>query len=359
MAIDTLSDIDSARAEAFGARAFGILNDGLLAVGLSIGHQTGLFDTLATLPPATSDEIAAAAKLDERYVREWLAAMTVGRIVEYDPSTRRYALPAEHAASLTRAAGPANLASTAQFLAMLAEVEGDIVGCFRTGGGLGYERYQRFAQLMREDSANVFDAALVDAVLPLADGLIEGLQAGAELADVACGAGHAVNLLARAFPNSRFTGFEVSREALGIGTAEAAAWNLSNVRFEERDVARLDVESKFDAITAFDAIHDQAHPRRVLAAIYRALKPDGVFVMADIAASSRLEENLDLPLAPFGYSVSYLHCMSVSLAHGGEGLGTMWGTQQALELLAEAGFSNVAVKQVEGDLFNNYYISRK
>jgi 2-polyprenyl-3-methyl-5-hydroxy-6-metoxy-1,4-benzoquinol methylase len=292
MAVETESTIDTARAEEFGARAFGVLNDAFLALGLSIGHQTGLFDELSAMPPATSDEIAAAAKLNPRYVREWLGAMTVGRIVEYDPATRHYRLPAEHAAALTRAAGPASLAGTAQLVALLAQVEGEIVRCFHTGGGLGYERYRRFAELMREDSANVFDAALVDRILPLADGLVDKLRAGAELADIGCGGGHAINVMARAFPNSRFTGFDVSREALALGIAEAAEWGLSNVRFEERDVAHLDLASKFDAIMAFDAIHDQAFPRQVLAEVYRVLKPRGVFVMADIAASSRLEENL-------------------------------------------------------------------
>src|SRR5262245_33533383 len=105
MAVDT-AVLDQQRVEAFAGRAFGLMQSASLALGLSVGHQTGLFDVLASLPPSSSAQIASAAGLNERYVREWLAAMTVGRIVEYDPGTRRYSLPSEHAASLTRAAGP-------------------------------------------------------------------------------------------------------------------------------------------------------------------------------------------------------------------------------------------------------------
>ncbi len=358
MAIATAA-ADIARTEAFAERTLGILNDAFLALGLSVGHQTNLFDVLGSLPPSTSGEIAAAANLNERYVREWLGAMTVGRIVEYDPASRRYVLPPEHAASLARAAGPANIAGQAQFVALLAQVEDDVVRCFRHGGGVSYERYGRFARLMRDESATVYDAALIDAILPLVDGLTERLRLGVDLADIGCGAGHAINLMARAFPNSRFTGFDFLEEGLAIGRAEAAEWGLRNVRFEQQDVSQLTVNAAFDAITAFDAIHDQAQPRQVLARIHRALKPGGVFLMADVASSSRLEENLDLPFAPFGYSVSYLHCMSVSLAQGGEGLGTMWGQQQALELLAEAGFTATTVTRVDGDWFNNYFIAPK
>jgi 2-polyprenyl-3-methyl-5-hydroxy-6-metoxy-1,4-benzoquinol methylase len=135
--------------------------------------------------------------------------------------------------------------------------------------------------------------------------------------------------------------------------------HLSNANFEVQDVARLNEENRFDFITAFDAIHDQAHPDNVLANISRALRPDGTFPMVDIAAASDLHENMDLPLGPMLYTVSCMHCMTVSLALGGMGLGTVWGEQLARNMLAEAGFTNVDVKQVEGDIFNNYFIATK
>jgi len=116
---------------------------------------------------------------------------------------------------------------------------------------------------------------------------------------------------------------------------------------------------RFDFITAFDAIHDQAKPRTVLAGIAAALRPGGTFLMVDDRASSHLHENLDHPLGPFLYGVSTMHCMTVSLAQGGEGLGTVWGEHKARELLAEAGFVGVAVYTQPGDIANNYYVARQ
>lgn len=176
--------------------------------------------------------------------------------------------------------------------------------------------------------------------------------------DVGCGRGHAINLMAQAFPNSQFLGLDFSQEGIATGQAEAARLGLSNAHFAVQDVALLDSHRQYDLITAFDAIHDQAHPASVLQGIATALHPNGVFLMVDIAASSKVGENLDHMLGPFLYTVSCMHCMTVSLAYGGEGLGTMWGEQKARQMLADAGFTEVMVQQVPGDLFNNYFIAR-
>ncbi|SPM31990.1 class I SAM-dependent methyltransferase [Mycobacterium terramassiliense] len=333
-----------------------------LTILLSIGHQTGLLDTMAGLPPATSAQIAEAAGLNERYVREWLAGMTTGHVVDYDAGAGTYSLPAHRAGVLTRAAGPDNLALVALFLPQLGEVEQKIVGCFREGGGLPYSEFPRFHSLMAEQSAAVFDIALVDVVLPLVDGLPERLRAGADVADFGCGSGHAINVMAQAFPASRFTGIDFSDEAVAAGVAEAARLGLTNATFESHNLAELDAASKkeaYDVITVFDAIHDQAHPARVLENIYRALRPGGVFLMADIKASSRLEENVGIPMSTYLYTVSLMHCMTVSLALDGAGLGTAWGTQLATSMLGDAGFDDVRVAEIDSDPINNYYIARK
>jgi ubiquinone/menaquinone biosynthesis C-methylase UbiE len=188
---------------------------------------------------------------------------------------------------------------------------------------------------------------------------VDRLRDGIDVADVGCGAGHAINVMAREFPNSRFTGYDFSDEGVAIGRREAKEWGLTNATFEVKDVATLDGSKQFDLITVFDAIHDQAQPRRVLKGIYDALKPGGTFLCVDIRASSDLHENIEHPLAPFMYTVSTMHCMTVSLALGGEGLGTVWGEQKARELLNEAGFRDISVATVEGDIMNNYYIARK
>lgn len=345
--------------EQFAEEIVGTIDSASTAILLSIGHQTGLFDTMAALKPATSAEIADAAGLNERYVREWLGGMAAAQVVDFDPATATYVLPGERAAVLTRNAGPDNLARVAQFIALLGEVEQKIIGCFHNGGGLPYSEFPRFHKLMAEQSGEVFDAALIDVILPLVDGLPEQLHSGVDVADIGCGSGHAVNVMARAFPASRFTGIDFSDEGLAVGRAEADRLGLQNATFLAHDVAALDITEAFDVITAFDAIHDQAQPAEVLANIHRALRPGGVLLMVDIKASSNVEDNIGAPLATYKYTVSTMHCMSVSLALGGAGLGTVWGRQLAEKMLADAGFGDVTVSEIESDPFNNYYIARK
>ncbi len=349
---------DPAKVEAFAGRMLDVLNSASIAGLASIGHQAGLFDVMAAMPPSSSEQIARAADLDERYVREWLAGLVAGGIIDYDPATLTYALPPERAALLTRDAGPDNLAFFAQYIALFGTVEQKLLECFRHGGGLTYADYPRFQALQREETAAIYDASLLERTIPSIGGLAEQLTAGVEVADIGCGSGHALNLLARAFPKSSFTGYDISEEAIAAARAEADQWGLTNATFVIQDVARLDLAASYDFIMAFDAIHDQVVPRTVLANIRRALRPGGTFLMVDFNVSSNLEEQGGHPLAPSIYLASFFHCMTVSLAHGGEGLGAMWGQQKALEYLAEAGFGNVEIKEVEGDMLNAYYICR-
>jgi 2-polyprenyl-3-methyl-5-hydroxy-6-metoxy-1,4-benzoquinol methylase len=351
--------LDAARAEAFGERMLGALNDAALILLTSLGQRTALFDTMAGLPPSTSAQIADHAGLHERYVREWLGGMVVSGVVEYDADEGTYQLPAEHAAALTRAAGPNNMGAVAAYVPVLASVEDDIAKCFRTGGGVPYSSYPRLQEVMAEDTGAVFDSTLVEATLPLSPGLVDRLREGIDVADVGCGAGHAINVMAKGFPNSRFVGYDLSEDGIARAKREAQELGLQNARFEVKNLATLDEPGRYDLITAFDAIHDQAQPAKVLRAIAEALAPEGTFLMVDFAASSKLEDNVDHPLGPTLYMFSVLHCMTVSLAQDGAGLGTVWGEQKAVEMLSAAGFDKVDVKRIDGDPFNNYYVARR
>ncbi|WP_406098527.1 class I SAM-dependent methyltransferase [Streptomyces sp. NBC_01013] len=348
---------DAVKQEVFAGRMLQVVNDTCLGLMAGLGHQSGLFDTMATMAPATSAEIAQAAGLNERYVREWLGAMVVGGVVDYAPEERTYALPPEHAASLTRAAGPDNLARIAQDFGMMGEVEQQVLEAFRTGGGLPYSAYPRFQSLQAEESGEVFDLALVNGIVPLVPGLTERLRDGIEVLDIGTGHGHAVNVLARAFPASRFQGLDMSEEGIAAARAEAAALGLTNTAFDIGDCA--EVSGSYDLITAFDVIHDLARPERTLAAVAASLAQDGTFLMGDIAASSRLEDNIEHPLGPALYTFSVFYCMSVSLGEGGEGLGTVWGEQSARRMLGEAGFGRIDTQRVEGDILNVYYVARR
>lgn len=354
-----MSDLDMDKLGAFQQQLGGYMNAGAAVLMLSIGHQTGLFDTMAGLKPSTSGEIAKAADLNERYVREWLGAMVAAGVVDYKATTDAYSLPPEHAALTTRAAGPANLARMMQFIPLLATVEDQIIDKFHNGGGVPYTEYGSFHRIMSEVSGAQFDAGLVSHMLPLVPGMIDALETGATVADVGTGSGHAVNVMAAAFPNSTFVGYDFSEDAIAVGRAEAESMGLTNAQFAVQDAAEMDGSRQFDFVTTFDAVHDQARPREMVKGVHTILEDGGYWLCADICASSHVGENKDHPIGVFGYTVSCMHCMSVSLAYDGEGLGAMWGVHKAREIFTEAGFDEIEVNTIEIDPSNNYYVCRK
>lgn len=220
----SVAELDAVEQEAFAGRMIQMVNDACLGMMTGLGHESGLFDTMAGMPPATSEEIARAAGLNERYVREWLGAMVVGRVVDYEPEHGTYVLPPEHAASLTRAAGPDNLARIAQDLGMMGEVEQQVLEAFRTGSGVPYSAYPRFQALQAEETGEVYDLALVNAIVPLVPDLPERLRTGIDVLDIGCGQGHAVNVLAKAFPASRFHGLDMSEGASRRRAPRPPSW---------------------------------------------------------------------------------------------------------------------------------------
>jgi len=362
MSTPARADVDPVMAEAFAGRLLTALNNGALCLMISIGHRTGLFDVMSQLPPATSEEIAAKGGLNERYVREWLGAMVTGGVADIDSASNRYWLPAEHAAFLTRAAGADNMAVFGQYIAVMGNVEDDIVECFHKGGGVPYEKFPRFHEVMAEDSGQSVLSSLESHILPLAPGLTARLEQGIRVLDAGCGRGRILNRLAELYPDSRFVGMDLSTEAIGYARDEAAAKGLANVEFEAVDLSDFDdtgaIES-FDFVTTFDSVHDQARPLNLLKGIYRVLKPDGVYLMQDISGTSHVHKDIDHPIGTFLYSVSCMHCMTVSLAQGGEGLGAMWGEEKTIEYLQKAGFRSVDTHKLAHDIQNNWYVVMK
>jgi ubiquinone/menaquinone biosynthesis C-methylase UbiE len=353
---------DSARAEAFSGAMLTALNHGALCLMTSIGHRTGLFDAMSEGPPRTSGELAGIAGLNERYVREWLGAMVTARVVEVDADGVRFRLPPEHAAFLTRKAGAENLAVFSQYVAVLGGVEDDIVECFRRGGGVPYERFPRFHAVMAEDSGQSVLSALSTHVIPLVPGLADRLSRGVRVLDLGCGSGKIIAELAARYPKSEFLGYDLSGEAIASAREHVARRGLSNVRFAERDLSDFDVTAEAgsaDFVTTFDAVHDQARPLALLRGIQRVLADDGVYLMQDIKGSSHVEKNIEHPIGTFLYTVSCMHCMTVSLAQGGEGLGAMWGEEKTREYLALAGFGSVEKHELAHDIQNNWYVVRK
>jgi 2-polyprenyl-3-methyl-5-hydroxy-6-metoxy-1,4-benzoquinol methylase len=350
--------LDRAKVEQFAATVLGHYVGGAITYMIDLGHRTGLFDAAAQ-GPATSVELADRAGLQERYVREWASALAAGGVLTYDATDGRFTLPLEHAACLTDL-GP-NMAPVSLFQAHMGKTLGDVATAFRDGGGVPYSKFRpEFTDVMDGLSRRTFDGHLVDEIVPLAPGLPEQLTTGARVADVGCGTGHSTNVLAQAFPRSTFAGFDYAEEVVERARKEAAELGLRNVTFELADISRLRVEQAFDVAVSFDTIHDQANPAGAIASVYAALRPGGTYLFLEPYASSNLEDNIGNPMAPMVYAISTLHCMTVSLAEGGAGLGTACGEQKFRELLEGAGFVDLAVTApAPGDPMGAIFVTRK
>lgn len=339
-----------------------ILNKSALSFMISIGHRTGLFDTMSRMDFATSHEIAEKASVNERYLREWLGAMVTGGIIDYDRSAKTYHLPDDKGAFLTRSAGADNMAVFMQYTSVLGKVEDDILKCFQEGGGVPYSKFKGFHRVMAEDSGQSILSSLESHIIPLIPDLHNKLKSGIRMLDVGCGAGRVLIQLASLYPDSHFTGMDLSNGALNHASCEAQSLGLKNIEFIVRDLSDFHETApfeQFDFITSFDSIHDQGQPLNVLRGIYRALKPDGVYLMQDISGTSDLEEDKKHPIGPFLYTVSTMHCMTVSLAQNGEGVGAMWGEAMTRDYLKKAGFNNIATNKFTHDIQNNWYVVRK
>lgn len=354
--------MDTARAREFATRMSGAYVEAMVTLMVDLGYRTGLFDALAT-GPATSAELAERTDLSERHVREWLGSIAGAGITEYDADTGRHTLPPEHAMFLC-GDSPTNLAASAGMITSLAPHVGEVARTFREGGGLPYAVYRpEFTTVMDQSGRRKYTNLLVSHYLPLADGLPDRLTRGARALDLGCGTGHTTNLLAGAFPASTFLGVDIADDAITLARAEAERLELDNVDYALHDIRTIaDTDDRFaepfDVVFGFDVIHDQVDPVGVLAGIRGSLADDGWFFCYDIAAHSALEDNLDNPRAALIYGISTLHCMQVSLAHDGAGLGTAWGEELATEMFRDAGFSRVAIRPLELDPMNQVYVCR-
>ena len=361
-----------------------ILNHGALNLALGMGYAHKIFDVMDEMgTPVTLGTLADATRLDPRYLKEWLGIMVTGEIIflsqgvpEKKKNPKRkspkkenreetYYLPPAHADVLTRRAGNNNLGVYTQETPLLTVSAMEAVqNGFLTGEGVTFDHYPGFQAFMSELSNAKHQQMLIQTFLPSVDNgsLLERLKLGLAVCDIGCGEGVALNLMAKAFPDSQFLGVDSHPGAISKARKSAQDMNLANARFKVFDAAQIKGDEtfyqKFDYVTAFDAIHDQSHPLRVLEGIRAMLKPGGLFSMVDIKAATPLRDNLDHPMGPFLYTVSLMHCMPVGLNDKGRGLGMMWGKEQALEMLARAGFDQVDPLEIPNDPFNLHFLSK-
>ncbi|CAN5230989.1 class I SAM-dependent methyltransferase [soil metagenome] len=354
MALDP-SSLDRQAAGGFARTLVGHLSSAMTVTMLELGARLGLLEALAGAPQTTAD-LASRTGLQPRYVREWAELLVTAGILVHDETAGTVVLPVEHAAALTLAT-PYNLAGMLAIATATAQSLPELETVFRDGGGIGYDRQRIDADaVMHQLSGNRYDALLVDSYLAQVPGLARRLTAGARVLEIGCGQGHAARLIGRSFPASTVVGLDLSEAAVHSATAVAEEEGLDNTVFVQGD-ATDPPAGPWDVVCAFDVIHDLARPFDALAAARGVLADDGVLVMIDSGAPPTLAERADLPWAPMMYGVSIGHCMTVSLAQEGEGLGTMWGREGVLAALAGAGFGPVATYELKGDPMDLLYVA--
>ena len=346
---------DEARAEAFAGTVltnFGAAFTGLLT---AIGDKLGLFKDLATLGPATSQQLAKRAHIDERYAREWLAQMQAVGYLDYDSATGSFSLPAEHVAVLAEEHGPVFFGGAHQMLLGLGDAVPLLIDAFRNGGGVPQSAYgDDWWDGMARFTSAWFENLLLPVWIPAMPDVQAKLEAGCRVADIGCGTGLALVRMAQAFPRATFVGYDLYAPWIERARVLAKEEGVDDrVSFEVRDCSNR-LPERFDVITTFDVIHDAIDPKGILRTIRQGLTDDGIYVCLDINCSDRVENNAG-PLGTTLYGFSVLYCMTTSLAHNGAGLGTCgFHPQLVEEYCKETGFSNVRQLPLENP-FNNVY----
>ena len=346
--------MDRQKIEAFLDRFVGIAS-GATTIGLlAAADRSGLLGYLGQEGGGTVDEIAEGARLESRYIQEILSGLAAAGVVDYDAETQRFDLSPEHALFVSDQASPYFMGGWFDMLpAALAQVDG-IAAATRNGGGVGFEEFgHMMVRGIDRGNAPSQKAFLTTRWLPGVPGLSERLHSGIPIADVGCGAGTAAILMARAYPNCQVVGFDNSDESIIV--ARGRSEGLSNIEFHGYGVEDIPDEPSFGLITTFDVIHDLADPLAGLRHIRKVLAADGQFLMMEPNISSNLEDNLDARGALL-YGISTLHCMTQSLARGGEGLGAAWGRQKAENYAKEAGFGSFQPLEEISNRFSSFYL---
>jgi ubiquinone/menaquinone biosynthesis C-methylase UbiE len=353
--------VDPDRLKLFSFQVFTKLEGAVTAGMIHLGDQLGIYAAMKTLDrPATTAEIAAATELSERWVREWAYNQAAAGIITAATveGMEEFSLTPEAVAVLASPEHPAYGMGMFHRLPQTMGALEHMPDSFRTGLGHDYDSHGPQGAVGIERSFEPWNRAnLLPVVLPALDGLVARLTAGATVADVGCGAGSAVLLMAGAFPASTFTGYDISQFALDRANGKLAASGLSNASFVDPRVQGLPTDGSVDLVTTFDCIHDMTHPQEMIHAIRAALKPDGVWLLVDIKALDTFEQNARKnPMASLMYGISVLSCMSSALSHEhGAGLGTLGLPEsKAREMAEAAGFTRFRRLDVEHSV-NAFY----
>ncbi len=335
----------------------GAVTAGMIHLGDRLGLYTALADADA---PLTTAELADCAGLDERWVREWVYNQAAAKLVavDADADPERFWLTPEATAVLATPDHAAyGMGMFHRFPATMAALD-VMPESFRSGVGHDYDSHGAEGAVGIERSFEPWNRHhLVPTVLPALEGVVEALQTGTTVADIGCGAGGAVLLMARTFPNSTFVGYDISRHALERAEERRRDENATNVRFVDPRVEPLPADHSIGLVTTFDCIHDMTHPQQMIEAIADALEPDGTWLLVDIKGRDTFAENVRKnPMAPLMYGISVLSCMSSALSEpDGAGLGTLGLPEsRARHMSTAAGFTRFRALEIEHSV-NAFY----
>lgn len=348
--------IDRLKLQTFMNTIMGDMSGAVVSIVCSLGDRLGLFKVMAMSGPITSTELAEHAGINERYAREWLRTLACAQYVEYDPQTKRFTLPPEHALALAAEGSPMFMGGAYQQMPGLFGPLDQLAQAFRTGAGVPQSAYSEHLYAgMERMSASWFENSLAPQWIAALPDLDARLMQGISVADLGCGRGRAVVALARAFPRSQFAGYDQFEPSLTYANGHAAQAGVADrVRFIKHDVL-AGLPEQYDLITTFDSVHDFTDPLAGLHTIRSALRPGGTYLMLEMNCSDKLEENIG-PVGAVLYSTSVLYNLPVARADGGDGLGTMGLPEAEIRrLAAAAGFRSVEPVPIHNP-FNKLYM---
>jgi SAM-dependent methyltransferase len=342
------------------ARQVGVDFGAALTAALAyIGDRLGIFKTMAGGSAFTTQQLAERTGLNERYLREWTATMAAAGYIDYSPGDATFRMSPEQAAVLTNEDTTYFTAGAFQYAVACYRQIPKLMEAFRNGGGVPFSDFGPDIVEAIERLFHVgYETWVAREWIPAVPDIHKRLLAGGEAAEVGCGAGQCLIPVAAAFPNSRFFGYDVDPTSVERALNKAAAAGLiGRIAFEQIAAERVPLVERFDLVMAFNCIHDMAHPRAALKAIQRMLKPDGAFLWSEADVGARLEDNLG-PVGRTLYGASTMHCMTVSLAQGGEGLGSAISAELARNLAAEAGFASLERLPIKNPI-HQIFLGRK
>jgi 2-polyprenyl-3-methyl-5-hydroxy-6-metoxy-1,4-benzoquinol methylase len=332
--------MDETKFAQFAERFAGDLGTLLHGVTVVVGERLGLYAALADSTPTTASELARRTGVDERYVREWLAAQAAAEYVEYDPAHETFRLPEEHAAALVEGKSPLFVPGAFLLAASLYKDEPAIVDAYRSGNGLGWHQHHHDLFTGTEKFFRPgYVANLTSSWVPALDGVEEKLRRGARIADVGCGLGASTIILAQAYPNSTVVGSDYHEPSIELARKAAADAGVADRVTFEVAPAKAFTGTGFDLVAMFDCLHDMGDPVGAAAHVRGALAPDGTWLLVEPMAGERLEDNLN-PVGKIFYSASSTICTPASRAQEvGLALGAQASEEQLAAIATEAGFT--------------------